>query len=89
MQQEKQKLLLQVIEQIKEDIYENYLEGLEELLNFIPNENLINYLSEEKLTEELTNPASTFYFAIDQEKIIGYLKVNLIYKNHLVNEEIY
>ena len=51
MQQEKQKLLLQVIEQIKEDIYENYLESLEELLNFIPNENLINYLSEERLNE--------------------------------------
>ena len=44
-------------------------------------ENMKKYLeenlSEEKLIEELSNPASTFYFALDQEKIIGYLKVNL------------
>ncbi len=43
-------------------------------------ENMQKYLgqnlSEEKLTEELNNPASTFYFAIDEGSVIGYLKVN-------------
>ncbi len=47
----KEKLLLQVIEQIKEDIRDNYIESLEELLNFIPNENLLGYLQEEKANE--------------------------------------
>jgi len=47
----KEKLLLQVIEQIKEDIRDNYIESLEELLNFIPNENLLAYLKEEKANE--------------------------------------
>jgi ribosomal protein S18 acetylase RimI-like enzyme len=43
-------------------------------------ENMQKYLnenlSEEKLAEELNNPASTFYFAVDAGNIIGYLKVN-------------
>lgn len=50
-EQLKQNLLNQVIEQIKEDIRDNYLESLEELLNFIPNENLLGYLQEEKANE--------------------------------------
>ena len=50
-EQTKQNLLRQVIEQIKEDINDNYLESLEELLNFIPNENLLGYLQEEKSNE--------------------------------------
>ena len=51
MKEKKQKLITQVIEQIKEDINDNYLESLEELLNFIPNENLLGYLQEEKANE--------------------------------------
>jgi hypothetical protein len=51
MEEKKQKLITQVIEQIKEDINDNYLESLEELLNFIPNENLLGYLQEEKANE--------------------------------------
>lgn len=43
-------------------------------------ENMKNYLEEgfstEKLTEELTNKFSTFYFAELDEKVIGYLKLN-------------
>jgi|APGre2960657404_1045060.scaffolds.fasta_scaffold01046_11 hypothetical protein len=52
-EQIKQNLLNLVIEQIKEDVRDNYLESLEELLNFIPNENLLGYLSEE-LSNEIT-----------------------------------
>jgi hypothetical protein len=51
MEEKKQKLITQVIQQIKEDINDNYLESLEELLNFIPNENLLGYLQEEKANE--------------------------------------
>ena len=50
-EQTKQNLLMQVIKQIKEDINDNYFESLEELLNFIPNENLLGYLQEEKANE--------------------------------------
>jgi len=32
--------------------------------------------SEEKLTAELALPNSTFYFALLDEKVIGYLKIN-------------
>jgi ribosomal protein S18 acetylase RimI-like enzyme len=43
-------------------------------------ENMQKYLDEnlsvEKLKEELTNPASTFYFALSAGNIIGYLKLN-------------
>lgn len=43
-------------------------------------ENMKNYLEEgfsvEKLTAELNNPDSEFYFAILKEQIIGYLKIN-------------
>jgi len=48
---QKNNLLALVIEQIKEDIRDDYFESLEELLNFIPNENLIDYLQEEKANE--------------------------------------
>jgi ATP-dependent protease HslVU (ClpYQ) peptidase subunit len=51
MEEKKQKLITQVIEQIKEDINDNYLESLEELVNLIPNENLLGYLQEEKANE--------------------------------------
>ncbi|MET0243383.1 MAG: GNAT family N-acetyltransferase [Flavitalea sp.] len=34
------------------------------------------HLTEEKLSAELDNPDSEFYFALDDEKIIGYLKLN-------------
>ena len=43
-------------------------------------EDLDKYLEEsfsnEKLTAELTNPHSFFYFAEEDEKVIGYLKIN-------------
>jgi ribosomal protein S18 acetylase RimI-like enzyme len=43
-------------------------------------ENIINYLEEsfntDQLTKELTNPSSTFYLAILDQKSIGYLKIN-------------
>lgn len=44
-------------------------------------DNMAKYLAEayayEKLNEELNNPNSFFYFAILDEKIIGYLKLNM------------
>ena len=44
-------------------------------------ENMAKYLEEaysfEKLSAELNNPNSLFYFAILDEKVIGYLKLNM------------
>lgn len=51
--QVKQNLLNLVIEQIKEDIRDNYLEALEEILVSIPNETLLAYLPEE-LSNQIT-----------------------------------
>ena len=43
-------------------------------------ENMNNYiltsLSTDKLKSELTNEQSKFFFALDQERVIGYLKIN-------------
>ncbi len=43
-------------------------------------EDLDKYLEEsfsnEKLSAEITNPHSSFYFAEEDEKVIGYLKIN-------------
>ena len=43
-------------------------------------ENMTQYLAEayslEKLTDELNSPNSSFYFAVVNDKIIGYLKIN-------------
>lgn len=43
-------------------------------------ENMATYLAEgfsnEKLTEELNNESSEFYFALFENKVIGYLKIN-------------
>lgn len=43
-------------------------------------ENLSNYLKDgfsiEKLTEEINNKHSKFFFALDNERVIGYLKLN-------------
>lgn len=43
-------------------------------------ENMANYLAEsfsiEKISSELSNPESEFYFAKIEEKVIGYLKIN-------------
>jgi ribosomal protein S18 acetylase RimI-like enzyme len=43
-------------------------------------ENMANYLKEgfsiEKLTGEINNEYSKFFFALDQERVIGYLKLN-------------
>ncbi|MBP4138238.1 GNAT family N-acetyltransferase [Flavobacterium geliluteum] len=63
-------------------------------------ENMKQYLTEkfslEKLTDELTNSNSEFYFALLDEKVVGYLKVNfaaaqteLKDKNALEIERIY
>lgn len=43
----KQQLIDDVVSQITKDINDGYLEGLEELLNFVPSENLAAYLPEE------------------------------------------
>ncbi|MCL4147483.1 UNVERIFIED_CONTAM: hypothetical protein GTU68_042397 [Idotea baltica] len=44
-------------------------------------DNMSNYLdqafNEDRLMEELNNPNSSFYFAKDQAKTIGYMKVNV------------
>lgn len=44
-------------------------------------ENMTKYLEEgfttEKLTAELTNEGSSFYFAVLDDKVIGYLKLNI------------
>jgi ribosomal protein S18 acetylase RimI-like enzyme len=63
-------------------------------------ENMTQYLAEayslEKLTNELNNPNSSFYFAEVNDKIIGYLKINfrdsqteLKHENALEIERIY
>ena len=63
-------------------------------------ENMTQYLAEayslEKLTDELNNPNSSFYFAVVNDKIIGYLKINfgdsqteLKHENALEIERIY
>jgi ribosomal protein S18 acetylase RimI-like enzyme len=43
-------------------------------------ENMSNYLKDgfsiEKLTEEINNKYSKFFFALDNERVIGYLKLN-------------
>lgn len=65
------------IEQLQEigrqTFYETFSESNSE-------ENMKNYLEEgfsiEKLTAELDNPDSEFYFAKQNDQIIGYLKIN-------------
>lgn len=63
-------------------------------------DDLNNYLNEQlsinKLSEELHNPSSSFYFAYDDEKLVGYLKLNcsaaqteLIDRNAFEIERIY
>ncbi len=34
-------------------------------------------MSSQQLKEELSNPESEFYFAVHQDKILGYLKINI------------
>ena len=57
----------------RQTFYETFAESNSE-------ENMQNYLSEgftiEKLTTEINNPNSEFYFAAIENQIIGYLKVN-------------
>lgn len=54
--------------------------------------NMETYLNQqfgqERLISELSNPASIFYFAILNDEIIGYLKVNLL-KDKLEIQRIY
>ena len=42
------KLIERVLEQIKSDLFNGDVEALEELLSFVPRENLIGYLPEEE-----------------------------------------
>jgi len=76
-----------------ETFYESFSSGNTE-------ENMTQYLAEayslEKLTDELNNPNSSFYFAVVNDKIIGYLKINfgdsqteLKHENALEIERIY
>ena len=44
----KEDLINKVIEQIKDDFFNGDIEPIEELLKFIPVENLIGYLSEDE-----------------------------------------
>lgn len=41
------------------------------------NNYILNSLSTDKLTTELNNLQSRFFFALDQGRVIGYLKINL------------
>lgn len=71
------KIGLSEIEQLqiigKQTFFETFAEGNTE-------ENMQKYLEEgftaDKLTAELTNPNSKFYFAKLDNKVIGYLKIN-------------
>lgn len=65
---------IQQLQQIgRQTFYETFSESNTE-------ENMNKYLadgfSKEKLTEELNNKSSEFYFAVLEEKVIGYLKLN-------------
>ena len=51
----KANLLILVIREIKKDLNDNYLEALEELLQCIPNENLLAYLPEDISNDFLNN----------------------------------
>lgn len=42
------KLIERVVEQIKSDLFNGWEESIEELLSFVPRENLIGYLPEEE-----------------------------------------
>ena len=72
-----EKINLTEIEQLqviaKQTFFETFAEGNTE-------ENMEKYLEEgftiEKLSAELTNPYSQFYFAKIDNKIVGYLKIN-------------
>ena len=44
----KKDLIERVVDQIKEDLTENYVESVEGLLEFLPPENLIEFLPEEE-----------------------------------------
>ena len=44
----KKDLIERVVDQIKEDLTENYVESVEGLLQFLPPENLIEFLPEEE-----------------------------------------
>lgn len=72
-----QRVTLKDIQQLqkigRQTFYETFSESNTE-------ENMNKYLadgfSKEKLTEELNNKSSEFYFAVLEEKVIGYLKLN-------------
>jgi len=57
----KEDLIKKVVEQIKEDVHCGEVEAIEELLGFLLNENLIEYLPEEewKQFKHLRNAVTT------------------------------
>ena len=63
----------------------------ETFASFNSAENLAQYLeqsfSPDKLTEELTNTASAFYFAENDGQVIGYLKINFGQAQTELNDE--
>ncbi|WP_400260871.1 GNAT family N-acetyltransferase [Sphingobacterium sp. SG20118] len=72
-----QRVTLNDIEQLQQIGRETFSETFSESNT---EENMNKYLadgfSKEKLTEELNNKSSEFYFAVLEEKVIGYLKLN-------------
>ncbi|MDR6196090.1 GNAT family N-acetyltransferase [Siphonobacter sp. SORGH_AS_0500] len=57
----------------KETFYETFAETntAEDMQDY-----LAKSFSDEKVTSELTNPESAFYFALEGNRVIGYLKIN-------------
>lgn len=71
------KITLDDIDQLQKIGRQTFYETFSE---FNSEENMLTYLDEkftkEKLTEELTNKNSEFYFAVLNDNAIGYLKIN-------------
>lgn len=66
---------LEIIQQIGKTTFEETFSPfntIENMLSYLENE-----FSTEKLTEELLEPNSEFYIVSENEKVIGYLKVNI------------
>jgi diamine N-acetyltransferase len=71
------KIDIQAVDQLQQISRATFMETFGDL-NSAANMNnyLENNLSKEQLANELTNPDSEFYFAENNNEIIGYLKVN-------------
>lgn len=72
-----EKISLNEIDQLQKIGRQTFQETFSEVNS---EENMKKYLEEsfsaEKLTSELSNPDSEFYFAVLDDKVIGYLKIN-------------